>query len=620
MFKYFPYYSTIREPQRTIILDVYTFIRSEDYDGMISLAGSGIGKESCMTSQSLLALEDNLFDIIIFIIPTDSGKENILKELCRVIHNKKVIKIFSKEILCNWIKEIEDERISAIEEKEEGCAYYLCKLQGHRCSHKNKDCSYELQREEIKTADIIICDYNYIISPFIRRASGFEEMLREKRCLLLIDECHMLTKRAEMLFSSSISSTTINRAIQELENYNYKEEKDFVEGFLRSIKKETNKNYSLLKSRMKYNYEEIGEVILHAPDIQRFCGLFDIEQAKATADAQTKAIEEMEKLGEILISVGENISNLKFERKEGIVSYTEMLGNFITRFARILRNNKEKFNIFFLKLKKDKETMYIGWTPSDVRGFLKNAITRSDKYILYSGTGKPLRLKNDVGLTKERIFMPETIESPYLINRKDIILTKERFYHKNLKNEAFSKRIKEDLDILFPNMPKPLGIVCTDPWWDCLDLSSIYPILNQPDNQEDVENWLINLAPNVQILRFNPYGRIAQSVDLSLKSMIFLGLPYKRISPITEEKINIMAKNLKGKSGNSKAHATYIEFIEPTYEKIYQSEMRGLRSENDRLIVIYYDVNFKLNKTALGSKNLVVCSTVDEVISHLQNN
>jgi len=45
--------------------------------------------------------------------------------------------------------------------------------------------------------------------------------------------------------------------------------------------------------------------------------------------------------------------------------------------------------------------------------------------------------------------------------------------------------------------------------------------------------------------------------------------------------------------------------------------MRGLRNEKDRLNVIYYDVAYKMNKPALGSKNLVVCQTIDEAISHL---
>lgn len=87
-----------------------------------------------------------------------------------------------------------------------------------------------------------------------------------------------------------------------------------------------------------------------------------------------------------------------------------------------------------------------------------------------------------------------------------------------------------------------------------------------------------------------------------------------------EEKIDKIAKTFKGKAGNRKAKATYVQMVEPAYERIIQSVMRGLRNENDRLNVIYYDVNFKLNKPGLGSKNLVVCNTISEVISHIQNN
>lgn len=167
-------------------------------------------------------------------------------------------------------------------------------------------------------------------------------------------------------------------------------------------------------------------------------------------------------------------------------------------------------------------------------------------------------------------------------------------------------------------MEKPIGIVCTNLWYEKLDLSSIYQILNEPGKQEEVEYWMNNLVPEAPIIRFSPYGRIAQSIDLSyLKSIIFLGLPYQKYDSITEEKINKTSKTLKGKTGNRRAQATYLTMIEPTYERIVQSVMRGLRNENDRLHVIYYDVNFKLNKPGLGSKNLVVCNTINEVISNL---
>lgn len=625
LYKYFPHPS-IRDQQKKIISDLYKFLHENECDGIIISAASGIGKEACMTSQALLSLDDNLFDKVIFAIPTDAGKENIIKELGNIKHNKHVMKVYSKKILCNWLKEKSDERISALEDEE--CVYHLCRLQGHKCRYKENECRYFLQKEEIKDTDVLICDYNYIISPFIRRASGFEELFQRNRTLLLIDECHMLKKRAEMILTGSISSTTIIRAIRELDRYGYKEEKEFVEGILISIKKEVAKHYSAIEPQMEKNYEGFGEVILQASVIQKFCtGL-----TKVNPDN----IEDIGRVGEILINVGEEISKLKFEQKEGILSYSEMVGNFILRFYKLLLKRKEDSTVFFLKIKKelrsskkklksskkaskkDTEFIYIGWTPLDVRGFLRDAIKRAIKYVLYSGTIKSTRIRNDVGLAYERICIPENIESPYLINRKDIILTKERFCFQNLKNESFSKRIIDDLDKLFPNMEKPIGIVCTNLWYENLGLSSIYDILNEPETQEEMEHWLNNLVSEAQFIRFSPYGRIGQSIDLSyLKSIIFLGVPYPKYDPIAEEKISKIAKKLKGKTGNRRAKAIYIQIIEPTYERIVQSVMRGLRNENDRLNVLYYDINFKLNKPALGSKNLVVCNTIDEVISHL---
>jgi Rad3-related DNA helicase len=594
LYKYFPYRNA-RDGQKQIIPMVYNLIRSIDYDGIILSAASGIGKEACMTSQALLSLEDNLFDKIIFTIPTDIGKENILKELASVKHGKKVMKLLSKEVLCNWMKEKSDERIRAIE--SDSCAYQLCNLQGHKCKYKDHGCSYIEQKKEMVSADILICDYNYIISPFIKKMSKFEEIFENNRTLLFIDECHMLIPRAEMILTSSISSTTINRAIEELDKHGFKKEKEGIENILESIKKEISINISKLRSQMNKNYEGLGEVVLKAYNMQKFFG--------------------SESLGERLIVLGEYISATKFENKEGIISYSDIVGKFILRFYKRL---PFKDNIvFFLKLKNDMKTSYIGWTPLDVRGFLRRAIKESDKFVLYSGTCKPKKLINDVGLRYERVLTSDPIESPYLLNRKDIILIKERFCDLNLRNESFAGRIKDDLDKLFAHMERPIGILCTNNWYENLRLSSTYDILNEPEKQEDVESWLKDLVPNAQIIRFSPYGRIAQSIDMPLlKNIIFLGVPYPKIGPVTEEKINKVAKSYKGKTGNARAMAIWKLIIEPAYEKIIQSVMRGLRNENSRLNVIYYDINYKLNKPALGSKNLVVCKTIDEGISHLQ--
>lgn len=594
MLKYFPYVK-VREPQTKIIQMTHKFLHTDEYDGMVLCAASGIGKESCMTSQALLALEEGLFEKIIFVIPTDSGKENILKEFGAVHHHKKIIKIFSKDVLCNWIKDTSDERISAIE--EETYAFQLCRLQGHKCKYKERGCHYIEQKDEIQSADILICDYNYIFSPVIRRASGFDEILK-CRTLLLIDECHMLRKRAEMILTNSISSNTINRVLKELDTYGFSQEKEIVQNILKQIKKEASANYSRLKYQMQKSHDGFGEMVLKYSTMQKFCGL------------------ESENIGERLAAIGEDISDMKFEKKEGIISYSEVLGDFILRFYKIYKDNA----VFFLKLKDDMETMHIGWTPIDVRGFIRNSIKKANKYILYSGTCKPMKLKNDLGLSYERVYTPNPLESPYLNNRKDIILTKERFCDDNLNQKPFSERIIKDLHKLLSKMSAPIGIVCTNQLYEKLNLSSTFQILDQPETQEDVEHWLNNLVPKAQLIRFSPYGRVAQSIDLSyLKSIIFLGFPYQRYDPITEEKIHKLCKSFKGKTGNRKSRAFYVQMVEPAYERIVQSVMRGLRNENDRLSVIYYDVNYKLNKPALGSKNLIICDTIKDVIGHLSN-
>jgi len=124
---------------------LYDLFRDEMKRGAIIAADPGIGKEACMTSQALQALDDGIFDVVIFVIPTDSGKINIQKELDAVEHTRKVIKINSKEALCLWMKQKDDEQINTIE--GEKCAFLLCKVMGHKCEFRDNGCLYDLQKK-----------------------------------------------------------------------------------------------------------------------------------------------------------------------------------------------------------------------------------------------------------------------------------------------------------------------------------------------------------------------------------------------------------------------------------------------------------------------------------------
>lgn len=590
IYQFFPH-ELPREEQREIIRFNHKFLRNKEYLGAILAADPGIGKESCMTSQALLALKDGLFDRVIFAIPTDSGKVNILKELNAVSHGKKVLKVSSKEILCKWMKEKEDEAVKTIEGEQ--CAFLLCKVMGHKCEYKNNGCPYELQKEEIKEADILICDYNYIISPFIRKFSGIEDLMRTERILLLINECHRLPGRAETILSNSLSSNTIKRAVLELENFGFVKEKRQVIKLQDGLDDIISKKFNDLKRQIEAEYN---------PDF-------------ATITINPTLIESLCDSGSSLANAGDIISRKKFENKEGILSYAGIIGNFFELFQG--KKKYRKNTIYFIKLKNDLKTHYIGWTPTAIGAYVRKALELSNKFILYSGTCYPDKFRQVIGLGSSKILTPERFESPFLKNRKDIILTKARFRAENSGKQEFLEEARKDIKKMLSKLPKPTAIVCTNNWHKKINLT--HKILNEPSTQGEVDDWLENRAKNANLIRFSPYGRVAQSIDMSfLRSFLFIGFPFKSYDKITQEKVKRLARSFKGRSGNPKSAASYITITIPACEAVIQSVMRGLRSEKDKLIVVYYDKQYQLNKSMINSKNLSVCNTVKEAIKEIK--
>ncbi|MBE6005756.1 MAG: ATP-dependent DNA helicase [Sarcina sp.] len=71
------------------------------------------------------------------------------------------------------------------------------------CARDHGVCPYELARDAVDFADVIICDYNYIFHPEAAFTTPFD------RSLLLIDEAHNLLDRARDMYSASLASREV---------------------------------------------------------------------------------------------------------------------------------------------------------------------------------------------------------------------------------------------------------------------------------------------------------------------------------------------------------------------------------------------------------------------------
>lgn len=587
MYKYFPH-DNPRDEQKILIERIHTFLYDSENKASILQADPGIGKESCMTSQALLALRDGKFDKVVFIVPTDSGKINIDKELSSIGYTN-YVKVYSKDILCNHMKENEKKWNDDVEM----CGFEYCKLMGQRCEYKqNNNCDYYFQKERIMDAETIICDYNYIFSPLIRKHSGIEEIIEKNKVLLFVNECHKIPARMDGLYSKSVSSTVVERAIKELDDYGLYTEQVIAEKVLGLMNKITD-TYS------EQLYQQIDDYMVEF----------------ATKDIGSSAFESLAMSQNNLASVGQKIALDKFNNHIGIVSYTEMLGHFLNKCKIDLQYKKN--NIYFLKLKNNKSTKYLGWIPYSLSTLIRYNLDLFNKFILYSGTIYPDRFRYAVGLFDTYpVEINNTIDSPYLKNRRDMIFSRGKLTSDIKTDKPTMDNVRNNVNDIINTLQYPLAIVCTRSWFKALDLK--HDILKEPTTQEEVDNWIKVLSPKHDIIYFSPHGRIAQSIDLpSLKSILFISYPVM-YDEITQKRRDRLMRKMKGKSGNPKFAADYLTFTIPTFQSVIQSAMRGLRNENSSIDVVYYDMRYEKYKQELNSKTLSIYNDKDKLLEAIR--
>lgn len=79
------------------------------------------------------------------------------------------------------------------------------------CARQHKVCPFELSLDVSIYCEIVICDYNYAFDPRVRLVRFFGEDNRTQ--LLLIDEAHNLPSRSREMFSATLDSDTLNKAV-----------------------------------------------------------------------------------------------------------------------------------------------------------------------------------------------------------------------------------------------------------------------------------------------------------------------------------------------------------------------------------------------------------------------
>ncbi len=428
-------------------------------------------------------------------------------------------------------------------------------------------CPYEIASLLAKKCQVLIADYNYLFSPFIRKNLFHKLDLALEKVILIVDEGHNLPNRVSEMLNYQVSNRTIKAALNEARKAHHQE----VIGHIEKVAGALNElNEMNLLNHQEKNFEEKETLVEKDMLINAFGG----------KGAYDQAIAELETAGDEI-------------RKKRYRSYIGALAGFLDGWLK-----EEPGFIRYISQKPGKEGIvvslnHVGLDPSFITKEIFHGVYAS---IMMSGTLTPPRMYRDLlGIERsvEKIF-----SSPFPPENKLALIVPLTTTRYEVRGEEMFKqmgRICTDITSLVPG-----NILVFFPSYGLLSSVSRHVQTNEKKalfekkefTKKDKIAMLKEFRRNKELgaILFAVAGaNFAEGIDLpgdQLKGVIVVGLPLGRPDLKTEELIKYY--NQKFSSGREYA------YVYPAFNKCLQSAGRCIRSETDKGTVIFLDERFIL--------------------------
>lgn len=210
----FPF-DTYRDGQRQMAANVYVAVR--DRRRVMIEAPTGIGKTAAALFGAIKASGEGRASAIFYLTARTTGRraaENALDMMRNKGLHVRGVTITAKEKCCVRGDAMCRDCPRSIEYYSRRRpvlvrALNMEKLDGPAIAalaDAEELCPFELSLDLAETADVIICDYNYVFDPRIRLSRFFS---RKSDAAILVDEAHNLPERARGMLSASLSGREI---------------------------------------------------------------------------------------------------------------------------------------------------------------------------------------------------------------------------------------------------------------------------------------------------------------------------------------------------------------------------------------------------------------------------
>lgn len=595
---FFPF-ASIRAGQREFMKDVRDTVESGKI--LIAHAPTGIGKTVAVLVPAVQYALEN--EKTVFFLTSKRSQHKIAIDTLRLIKeyagpmlNLVAVDITSKQSMCPRATSVQREFYSLFsefcryEQKNKRCRYFLKndeealqRIKGE-ILHVEKLCNWCATRgvcphkaalEVAEDADVVVCDYNYLFAPDIAERilekieTGLEDLI------VIVDEAHNLPDRIRNNLSNTLRMSTVTSAARAIKYEDREMHGNLVELeniFTKLVKKASANNGVEIAVERDFLEEEMEKVLRRRIDTINY-------------DEFVKRLH----------SIAEDFENKKEKEREevqrNIITVAEFLDEWRTR---------ERCVRIFSLAQRDNPALYFKLLDPSVISEQKFA--RAHSTILMSGTLCPTSMYADVlGATQDRIkgkeiFMRE-YKSPFPEENRKIVVTEELTTKYTERGEEMYRRVAAKIGEVARYVRGSMAVFF--PSYALLNSISAYlpgdvsrrAMVERRKMSKREKNGLYELLRDTDggILLAVQGGSLSEGIDYesnTLKAIIVVGLP---LSPPTLE-VKTIERYYAGKYGSAKGRL--YGYLYPAVTKVLQAAGRGIRSEQDRCIIVLMDYRF----------------------------
>ena len=574
----FPY--KFRKGQREMVKDIEKVLESGGH--IVIQAPTGFGKTISALYPTVKYAKKHGKKIL-YLVRTNSQEHKVVEEASYL--DVRVVPLQGRNKMCPLVNENPEWKGGNPEElsllcsrlkkdvesgRENSCIYYANYLKNspdfsiekaitaeeiYRLSVEKGICPYELLKDLLKNADVVVAPYIYFFVPFIRNIITGEMGTTFRDIILILDEAHNIPDFLRDLKSDILSVESLNRMEGECREYG---DPIILGNLCRDVAEFLKESIHVLA-----NIEEdegIVEPYAWEEELSKFMRV---------------GINSIKNLGLELIKIGEAIREEKARHRRLPRSYAYHAGNFIYFWQK-----SYTYEYLHLVKKSSNPSLEIYCLdPTELSDIIRNVHSS----ISMSGTLDTKIYRNLLNLPEDTImrnypcpFPKENLKIVYM----DDVTTKYEEVEENIPKIAeyvneISSLGKNTL-ILFPSytlMKRVMEHIKVDAIID--DRS-----LTQKDFYKKVEQF--RQRGGVIFSVFG--GRIAEGMDFpggQLEIVVIAGIPY----PKPTSRVKMLEKYYEYKFGSGWEYA----FRNPAKIKMLQAIGRLIRSPRDRGMVIILD-------------------------------